>query len=89
MKTIGKNLRTLLAILLCLAMVFCMSACGNKDVVSEPEIVYGNEVDDGFGDEDVVGNAGASDTVDTNADQNTANSNAGNSSDNKNNAATN
>lgn len=79
MKKISKNLRALIAILLCLAMVFCMSACGNKDVVSEPEIVYGNEVDDGFGDEDVDGNGGASGTTDTGANTgdggNTSNSN--------------
>ena len=76
MKKVSKNLRTLIAILLCLAMVFCMSACGNKDVVSEPEIVYGNEVDDGFGDEDVEGNAGASGTVDT-GDKNGSGTNSG------------
>ena len=66
MKIIGKNLRALLAILLCMSMVFCMSACGNKATVSEPEILYGNETDDGFGNEDTEGNVESTDGVGSN-----------------------
>ncbi len=66
MKTIGKQLRSLIAILLCLAMVFALTACGEKaEETSEPEIMYGNETDDGFGEGDTEGDVITSTTTTT------------------------
>jgi len=84
MKTFSKNLKTLLAILVCLSMVFCMSACGNEESASEPEILYGNEVDDSFGDEDTEGNVDA-----TGSENNGTNGGGNNAGTNTNNAGTN
>ena len=66
MKTIGKQLRSLIAILLCLAMVFALTACGEKaEETSEPEIMYGDETDDGFGEGDTEGDVITSTTTTT------------------------
>ncbi len=63
MKMFGKYLRILLSVLLCLAMIFAVSACKNGKETSEPEILYGDETDDGFGDGDTDGDVITSTTT--------------------------
>ena len=65
MKTFGKQLKSLIAILLCIAMIFGLSACGDKAETSEPEIMYGDETDDGFGEGDTDGEVITSTTTST------------------------
>lgn len=62
MKTNVKTLRAILAIMLCLTMLFCLSACGD-DKSKDDGIVYGDETDDDFGNGDTEGDSQDGDVI--------------------------
>ncbi|MBE6727422.1 MAG: extracellular solute-binding protein [Ruminococcaceae bacterium] len=62
MKTNVKTLRAILAIMLCLTMLFCFSACGD-DKSKDDGIVYGDETDDDFGNGDTEGDSQDGDVI--------------------------